>query len=304
MRKCLFFVLILQCSTGFAIINGVEVDKGYEAIGSLRSYDMDSGSRCTATLIAPDWIVTAEHCAEGGSEEMPERLKPSQIYFQTGTDSRTPIQSIKLKRWIAGPKIKINNEVVQLDISFAQLSKPITNISPIPLKIDPNQFTDKSTMYEVVGFGFEGTSGYGSPDGKKKMAHYKVTTTIGEPFSTIFKSIDNFRKYIANFFPEEDATIVMGDITPIPGYQVHSWDERERANGKFSLEPAGGWSNTCNGDSGGPMLEKTNTGLKIVGIISGGYTGVTMGCAPVGSIISVFGPAIVNQFKKTGLTNK
>ncbi len=284
MKFTLVLSSLLYSSLSFAMINGVSVGKEYDAVGSLRTYDMDKGSSCTATLIAPDWIVTAEHCVWGGSEENPEQLKPSQIFFQLGADSYKPIRSVKLKKWISAPE--------GLDVSFAQLSQKITDVKPIPLSLAANQFADKSKQYEVVGYGYQGVAGYGTKSGYKGMAKYKVTTVSGDPLLLIFKSKIKLQDFLTQVFPGEEADMLLGDQTLIPGEQVHAWDETGRVNGILTAKPAKGWANTCNGDSGGPMIEKTSSGMKVVGIISGGFTGMTMGCVPVGSKISIFSPAI------------
>ncbi|MES2526485.1 MAG: trypsin-like serine protease [Bdellovibrionota bacterium] len=293
MKFSLLAIVALQALSAFAMINGTPVDKSYEAIGSIRTYDMANGSSCTATLIAPDWIVTAEHCVWGGSEENPEQLKPSQMFFQLGPDSHKPIKSVKLRKWISAPE--------GLDVSFAQLAQPITNVTPIPVSLDLSRFRDTSKVYEVVGYGYQGVSGYGSKSGFKGMAKYKVTSMNANPLLSIFKSKNNFQSFLDKAFQGEEADMLLGDETLIPGYQVHAWDDTGRMKGILTKKPAKGWSNTCNGDSGGPMIETTPAGKKVVGIISGGFTGMTMGCVPVGSKISIFGTSVQNEFKKTGI---
>ncbi len=280
------------------MINGASVDAGYEAVGSIRTYDMGEGSSCTATLISQDWIVTAEHCSSGGSEEEPEQLKPSQMFFQLGPNAHKPLTSIKLKRWISAPIVRVGGEDIQLDVSFAQLSRPITNVIPIPLGLDRNQFVDKSKIYEVVGYGFQSPEGYGSKSGTKQMAKYKVAATGANPLLSIFKSKAKLQSFLTATFPGEEADMILGDGSFVAGYQVHAWDERGRVKGVLTAKPAKGWSNTCNGDSGGPMIFRSPTGPKVVGIISGGFTGTTLGCVPLGSKISIFGPIIQREFQK------
>ncbi len=202
-------------------------------------------------------------------------------------------KSVKLKKWISAPE--------GLDVSFAQLSQPITGVTPIPMDLDLKRFTDPSKIYEVIGYGYQGVSGFGSKSGTKGMAKYKVTSGGSNPLLAIFKTKLNLQSFLNKAFPGEEADMLLGDETLISGYQVHAWDDTGRVNGVLTKKPVKGWSNTCNGDSGGPMIENTPAGKKVVGIISGGFTGMTMGCVPLGSRISIFGSSIQGEFKKTGI---
>lgn len=287
---------------GFAIIAGSPTDDSYLAVGALRGHDQKQ-STCSATLINPEWIVTAEHCREGGSEEEPFLYKAEQLHFQIGENSDQPEVSVRLQRWISPPKIwtTINGELeeVALDVSFAQLSRPLyfagkKKITPIPLALDSEDLSQSKELFNIVGFG-ESDVG----DGIRLKARYWVTTNAGNAFINIFNNHQNFQSYLQKAHPGEeniDRLLYLSEVTS--HYNVHAWDARGRANGQFSAKPSGGWSNSCHGDSGGPLLKIKNTKLSVLGVISSGFNGDTADCLPLGSRISIFGPSIRKIIKK------
>ena len=76
--------------SGYAISGGME-ELGFPAVGALVMQLPDGtyqGSFCTATLIAPNWILTAAHCIEGALGRFPRRLgefEPEYLNFLVGT---------------------------------------------------------------------------------------------------------------------------------------------------------------------------------------------------------------------------
>ena len=293
-KSSLAIFSLLFAFNSHALIKGVAVDSGYEAVGSLKSIE-DEVSGCTATLIASDWIVTAEHCVWGGGEENPVKYKPSEIQFQLGPDASNPLRTIKLKKWVSAPE--------GLDIAFAQLLEKVKDITPVSLSTNPAIFAIPKIKYEVVGYGFRSSRGYGSPSGRKDKGTYSVTATSGNALLSIFKSDAAFKKYLKNAHPGEEGISerLAANSELKSGYEVHAWDESIRIGGKFVGLPKGGWTNTCNGDSGGPMFLKNANGMTLVGIISGGFTGEVSACVLLGSKISVFGPAYKNIILKNNI---
>jgi hypothetical protein len=264
------------------------------------------GESCTATLIDPQWIVLAGHCQWGGSEENPVRYKPNQLKFQIGEDYSKPELSVALSEWVALPDEAETN----IDIAFGKLSKAIRlvetkvagkkvkrDIKPIPLSLEKLEAGDES--FEIVGFGFTETSGFGSQNGKRGKANYKITATKGNPFLALFKTVEKFKEYLKAAHPgDEDAVeqiIPQSEITE--DASVHAWDSRGRENGVLTSKPQGGWGNSCNGDSGGPMLSVEAGNFKVVGVILGGFVGSKSACVDIGSKIGIFGPEIKKLIK-------
>ncbi len=291
----------------FAIINSEETDATYNAIGSLIADDLDEAT-CTATLIAPNWIVTATHCAlEGGPADNPFIYKPEQIKFLIGRDSTKPLYAVKLKRWLlpTNPKVIVNGveEELPLDIKFGELSSPITKIAPFSIAFSSEVSIDPKVFSEIVGYGITDNLPPAPQELFRQKAKYQVTSLAGNAFLNIFSTERNFVNYLKHAHPGEDAIdrlMFLAEITP--EYIVHAWDSRGRENGEFRAKPAKGWSNSCHGDSGGPLLQIKNGKKRIVGIISGGFNGSSEDCLTVGSRISIFGPELQKIMLKNGLT--
>lgn len=287
--------LFLNTSAAFAIINGVPTTEEYAAVGSLRS---SADAFCTATLISPEWIVMAQHCRWGGSEEEPVQYEPKDLYFQIGKNSNEPEFSVPLIQWINAPEIEVlgSDEKIHLDIAFGKLSIPLRSVNGKSIEATPINVTEglitTGKDVEIVGFGLTGE--FSSPKGKRLKGTYQVTSLKDNAFLNIFQSLEDFSRYLQAAHPgEEEATERhIHNAQLIEKYQLHAWDPRGRENGIFTTAPTGGWFNTYSGDSGGPLLLRSNNKLEVVGIIQSGFPGTTTGSVPIGSIIGLFGPEI------------
>lgn len=266
----LIIYLVLSMATSsisYALIGGeVANDARYDAVGALVEIGRHKDVGCTATLIADDWIVTAQHCRQGGSEEDPIIYEPMQLQFKIGPIAARSKLGIKLKKWIEAPFIEIINadgikESVQLDIAFAQLSEPVKGIKPVKLSIRGlNDFSKGN--YEMVGFGVTTTDGFGD-SGIRKKAKMVVTSVGGNAFLSIFGTLAGFAKYLQVFFPDEEEALErhFDNAHLMDGYTIHVWDGSNRAPGQPSSSRKE-LADSCYGDSGGPLLKVIEGELK------------------------------------------
>ena len=131
---------------GTRVIGGTRVPKnGFldcVAVGN----DADWG--CTGTLIAPDVVVTAGHCASFATR----------VYF--GADVSKPGKIVKVRQRIRHPQYRQGGK--QNDLMVLLLAARVENIPPRALAT--KALIDKATDGRVVGFGKPdplGSSGYG-----------------------------------------------------------------------------------------------------------------------------------------------
>lgn len=286
----------LSIAHAYGMSGAQKTDSRYDAIGSLGYFD-DPDAICSATLIAEDWIMTAEHCRYGGAEDDPFIYRADQVEFKIGEISKRASIRVKLKKWVHGGNIKVNGYEESIDVMFAQLSTRITAVKPIPLLTNPSFTSNPGKTFEIVGYGI--TTNPLLVD-KRQKGQLQVTAASGNAFQRIFQNETNFEKYLTQAHPGEESAVSRhySRGVVIPGYTVHAWDDRGRKNGKYISQPKGGWISSCNGDSGGPLLQIENGVFHAVGVVSRGYNGDTEACVQLGTIFSVIGPKTLSEIKK------
>lgn len=125
--------------------------RGWEAVGRL-----DTGvSFCSATLIAPDLVLTAAHCLFG--EDM-RRIPDSDLVFLAGLRqgraeaTRRVVQSLLPSSYapLAGPP---QLENIAADVALLKLDQPILSGTVMPLRTGPRGRV--SDVVTVVSYGRE-----------------------------------------------------------------------------------------------------------------------------------------------------
>ena len=169
--------------------------------------DLLAPGDCIATLIAPQWLITAAHCAE---------------HFNT---TRTLSIGNNIFN-VSSIRIPSSWQDDRDDIALIELTEEVTNVEPIAL------YTDTDEIGQQVWFvgrgdtntGLQGQSG-ASVDGKTRRA------------SNTIVAVDNWWIEFVFNGPDDD------DVTAFEGI-------------------------SGDGDSGGPALIETASGLKIAGLSS------------------------------------
>ena len=97
-------------------IVGGEDETGYPAVGSLLFEEwLQSSSKCTATLIKTDWILTAAHCLKDGL---------ANLKFSIGSDAKQGMK-FGLQDYVIHPRYD-NNPIGSLyDIALVRLATPV-----------------------------------------------------------------------------------------------------------------------------------------------------------------------------------
>lgn len=132
------------------LINGNPVDKTkYPAVIRIRS---ESGSGCTASVVGPQAILTAAHCAKTG-----EKVTFTTVSGQTYTATMT-----RYEKWPDD----------DLDLSVGKVSKVITGVPPLVIRTD--RFEKKGMNVDMIGYGCTQPGGNGGNDGVLRMGSGKV----------------------------------------------------------------------------------------------------------------------------------
>jgi hypothetical protein len=264
-----------------ALIGGRAAGTRYAAVGALT--DPDGAVFCTATLVSPRLIVTAQHCIEGGSEDEPADRAPSEVTFRLGAKASAPDRApVKLKRWLPAPTFDTNGDPLShfaSDVALAELAEPITDRAPIPLATRAPSDSDLGQSFDVVGFGVRDKSGTGEPGGIREVGSFKLEAVAGNAFHKRFGSKEEFDRHLASIDAEGaadglgDRLYAYGELHD--GYEVLARSER---------------SETCYSDSGGPLLATKNGKLEVIGVVSRGFPGYASSCTHLGTVFAVFGP--------------
>jgi trypsin len=258
-----------------ALIGGVPAFSArLDAIGSLGAPSRSGAIRpfCTATLIAPTVVLTAEHCLVD--------LDIPNTFFLIGPDARAPKRAVPIASAAAETTIVVEGSDLGSDIGVIHLAEPVTDVTPLRYApIDPSLIGQR---FSTVGYGVQNSD----EDSDTRLAGSVTLRAVeGSVWAIIFGTFDNFVAHAAEiavdppFAPEElrpefDTHLLIAD------YEAY-----------FGGLP--GDAQNCFGDSGGPVLKKIGGELTVMGVVHGGFGSTSLLC-DFGGIYAVLGPAALD----------
>jgi secreted trypsin-like serine protease len=228
-----------------AVVGGQDVPQGrYPFVAYV---DISGQASCTGDLIAPTWVLTAGHCvAATGLFGLPTQatLPPSSFRVTVGTVNadHTGGQTLGVKSVHAHPDYFVTNGT-GYDVALLELAQPAT-VSPVQIaaSVDRSRWR-AGRMLTIAGFG--------------------ATSESGSPASTL-------QEAQVPRVSDTACAAAYSDPTPVAG---DAFDPESALCAGF---PEGG-VDTCEGDSGGPLLTTFGSGARLVGSTSYGE-----GCARAG----------------------
>lgn len=172
------------------IVNG-EVEQGYPAVGALVSKGGSRyyGSFCTATLIAPRWLLTAGHCIKGQDLQQ-QGVVPATTFFFVGGDARAPMSGLPdgtlypVAAFVPYPQYDPASN--SNDVGLVYLAEPVEDVAPLAINADNlADWVDAREEGPVLTVGFGATEGVRSTgSGLKRSTH----VTIDEVLSAFYTS--------------------------------------------------------------------------------------------------------------------
>lgn len=272
------------------IIGGIVADSpALDHTGALGYFELDGSFYhfCTATLIGPQTVVTAKHCAD-----LLPNLERSRIqaYFATGPDVSAPKLIVPIVAAATAPGdlggfVRLGRDVA---VVFLDTAPPIEPAQPAPIDASFVGVTMIS-----IGYGVHGATGL--IDERRRIGRETVVATEGLTLEHLFGSFENFVEW--NFtgdYTDADFIATLEDDPFLEetlawlrdAYEIEVlFEEHEAVTGGAPLD-----TQSCNGDSGGPLLRIGANGEWLTyGVVSGGYYSSRLYC-DYGTVFATFGP--------------
>ena len=155
-----------------SIVGGVEATPGeFPWMVSLQS-----GSHfCGASLIAPNWVLTAAHCTEG------ESANNLQIVVGRHRLNASDGQTVNVAQIINHPNY--NTNTIDYDVALLRLASPVNNVTPIGLVSDAMTVDDPNQTATISGWGATSQGGGGSNALLKVSVPIVSNTTCNQAYN-------------------------------------------------------------------------------------------------------------------------
>ena len=157
------------------IVNG-QAETGYAPVGALTQWygNQYAGAFCTATVIRPEWLLTAAHCLEDS--------QVSQTRFFVGNDANNPNSGTFYRSLEFKIHAQYNPNSLENDIALVRLQTPVTGVTPIPYSV-ANLVPYEGDEAFYVGFG--ATEGYQeSGGGLKRSTSFPISNVYAKAFDS------------------------------------------------------------------------------------------------------------------------
>lgn len=195
--------LIVPLSTAAITIRDDRLDGAYLDLaadpryGCVGTFVNSWGYAGSATLIAPDWVLTRAH----------NLIAATSGTFTINGVAYASTQLIRHPGWQSG------NALAGSDFGLVHLGSPVTGVTPATLYNGSDEF---GRMAVFVGYGFKGTglTGYQILDNKKRAAQNVIDGDFGNPSVLLGSDFDNPNSTADNAFGETNPQELEGSVAP------------------------------------------------------------------------------------------
>jgi hypothetical protein len=193
-----------------AIIRGsLAAAAEFDHTGALTAIDRTTQQRsmfCTATLIAPETVVTAKHCALAVFQAESLDLDVAWLVGPSVTDAREliPIAAMELAAPDVGGFLGIGRDVAVVHLDRAAEVEPI----------EVRTLSDEQIGQVMVSLGYGVFSPIGTEDGRRRVGRETLLTASGRALEGLFGSFENYVEWSftgsvtsANFLSRPDFVV-------------------------------------------------------------------------------------------------
>lgn len=263
--------------------------------GALVVIDPVSGEAfpfCSSTLIGPETVVTAKHCAlvlpDAEADGFGLAWAPGP---QASSSERIPVVAADSAPGDVGGFVRMGRDVAVVHLEFP------TEIEPAI----PRLFTDALVGQRMVTIGYGVYSAGFASDDQRRIGRETVSAAQGLVFEAMFGSFENFVEWFftgevtdSDFlaeFPPDDPFL---DQLRVEYDALILFDQHEAVTGLGV-----GDTQSCYGDSGGPLARALRDGTwETYGVVSGGLSSARSAC-DFGTVFSTFGPVTLSFLEQS-----
>lgn len=249
----------------------------YDAVGALGDPTGDGGwfPFCTASLISPTAVITAEHCVLGNMNG---------VSFLIGFDAYAPKRAVPVLGASAEDTIVGGFVGLGSDVAIVHLAEPVLDITPIALGTLDDSLLGRRLI--AMGYGVQNNSGTA---GTRFMGSETYNGTGGNFLDYLYGDLEGFRPHydeladwVKQYWPTPEALHADADL--LDEYEAH-------------FGGRAGDAQDCYGDSGGPILRSVGGVFTSYGVVSGGISSQNLICDD-GGVFSTFGPATLTFIER------
>lgn len=243
---------------------------------------------CTATLIGPDLVLTAKHCAASAPPEKRLHMADAPVYFGIGPDSTKPVKTVRAKSVVLSSIDEGGFPKYGSDVAVYVLEEAITDVKPMRFAKGHLAAEDVGKIFTAVGYGIRDRQ---RSAGLRQAGAVTLRATTGKPMQSMFESKDAFLGYLRE--KEGDDYIASNTRQLDEFWEFTLLDQYESylGLGKDDAQP-------CSGDSGGPLVKKADDGeLEVVAVVSASFKGWKYPCSLLGESYATLGPKVQDMIR-------